>query len=139
MCAYMHVHVHMCMTGSGVEVRALAGVVVSFYCGPGFELRPPGLAASTSNHQVIWILKKNPEVKTSLKLVYRVRRGGSVVKGTCYSYKGLGFSSQHPHGGLQPPITLLPGDLTLSSDLCRNQACMWHTDVHVGKTFTHIK
>jgi hypothetical protein len=38
-----------------------------------------------------------------------------VVKSTvCYS-RGLGFDSQHPHGSLQPSITIVPYDSVPSS------------------------
>jgi hypothetical protein len=30
---------------------------------------------------------------------------------------GPGFSSQNPHGGSQPSVTPVPGDMTFSSDL----------------------
>lgn len=36
--------------------------------------------------------------------------------------------TQHPHDGLQPPVTTpVPGDPTPSSDLCKYQAHTWYT------------
>jgi hypothetical protein len=42
---------------------------------------------------------------------------GSAVKFTSCSFRGLGFSSQHPHGSSQPSETPFPGDLTPSFGL----------------------
>ena len=33
----------------------------------------------------------------------------------------------------------LAPNLILSSGLLKYQACTWYTDMHAGKTFTHIK
>lgn len=45
--------------------------------------------------------------------------------------KGSKFDSQHPHGGSQPPITPVPGDLTLLSDL--------HELLHTDGTHTYTQ
>lgn len=45
-------------------------------------------------------------------------RNGSVVKSTGCSCRGLGFDSQHPHDGLQPSVTQLPGYPAQSYDSC---------------------
>ena len=37
-------------------------------------------------------------------------RDSSVVKSTGCSFRGLGFTSQHPHGSLQLSVTPVPGD-----------------------------
>ena len=49
------------------------------------------------------------------------------------------FSSQYPHGGSQPSVTLVPGDLTPSSGLHRHQEHTQYTDIDVSKFPTHIK
>ena len=49
-------------------------------------------------------------------------RDDSVIRSICCSCGGPGFGSQHPHGSLQISETPVPGDLTLSSDLCIHQA-----------------
>ena len=36
--------------------------------------------------------------------------------------RGSGFGSSDPHGGSQPSVTPIPGDLMLSSDLRGHQA-----------------
>lgn len=56
---------------------------------------------------------------------------GSLVKSTC-SYRGLGFSFQHPYAQLSSV-----SHLTLFSDL-QNQAHMYYTFIHFNKTFIHI-
>lgn len=45
-------------------------------------------------------------------------RDGSTVKSAWFC-RGLGFGSQHPHSGLQPPVTPVSRDLIRSSDLCQ--------------------
>lgn len=40
---------------------------------------------------------------------------------------GLEFGSEHPHGIIQPSLTLNFGE---SYGLLRQQACMWHTYIH---------
>ena len=52
-------------------------------------------------------------------------RYGSVVKSTC-SCRGPRFGSQNPHSSSQPPVTLVPEDLTPSSGLHRHTACVWY-------------
>lgn len=45
-------------------------------------------------------------------------------------FRGPRFSSQNPHGGLQPFVSLVPGTLT-PSGLCRHQACTeWRQNTH---------
>lgn len=44
-----------------------------------------------------------------------------MVKST-YCCKGPGFYSQHPHGSLQSPVTLVPWSIMSSSDLQGHQA-----------------
>lgn len=41
------------------------------------------------------------------------------------------------HKGSQQSVTPVPANLTQSSGLCKCQAQLWHTDMHLGKT--HIK
>jgi hypothetical protein len=46
-------------------------------------------------------------------------RDSSAIKGTSCSSRGLRFNPQHPHHVcLQPSVTPVPGNPTLSSDLC---------------------
>lgn len=45
----------------------------------------------------------------------------SVVKSTCCSCRGLRFDSQNLHGGPQPSVTPVPGDLMPSSELSKHQ------------------
>lgn len=49
------------------------------------------------------------------------------------------FNSQHTHSGSQASVTSVSGDLTLSSDLCRFQVCMWFAYIHSGETLIHSK
>lgn len=44
-----------------------------------------------------------------------VWRDGKQLKGSCCSFRGHGFGSQHLHGCLEPPVTSL-GDPVPSSD-----------------------
>ena len=48
--------------------------------------------------------------------------------------EGLGFGSQHPHGGSQPSLSPVPGNPILSSDLLGYQAYVQYTYIHTGKT-----
>lgn len=67
---------------------------------------------------------------------------GSVVKSTCYFYRGPGFGSQHTRGDSQLPLTPVPGHPVLSSDFHKDHACTWyihtHTYTHRGNTLRHI-
>lgn len=56
-----------------------------------------------------------------------------MVKSTC---RGSRFRYQHLYGGLQPSISLVPGDLISSSSLRRHQAHTWYTGVQEN-THTH--
>lgn len=44
-----------------------------------------------------------------------------------------------PHGSSRPSVASVPGDPMLFSELYVNQACMWHTYIHLGKTLRHVK
>lgn len=55
------------------------------------------------------------------------------------SSSGPGFSSQHPHSGLQPSITSIPGDPKPSSDPLECQARRLYTDMHTCETLIHVK
>jgi hypothetical protein len=74
-----------------------------------------------------------PQLKTALGMQ---TRPGKQVRNIC-PCKGPGFDSQHPHGGSQPSITHIPGELMLSSDLFRHWPHTWYTDIHAIKTHTH--
>lgn len=67
------------------------------------------------------------------------RRDGSVVRNIGCSSRGPGLESQHPHGGLQPPVTPFSGDGMPSSGFCRHQASKWDTDMHADKIPILIK
>ena len=49
-----------------------------------------------------------------------------------------GLNSQHLHGGSQPSITPVLGNMIASSGLCEYVACKWCTNIEVGKTSIHI-
>jgi hypothetical protein len=66
-----------------------------------------------------------------------VWRGGSVVESTCWWPE---FSSQHPHGNSEPPITSILRDLTYSFGLCGTRhTCGWHTYVQAKHHSHEIK
>lgn len=46
--------------------------------------------------------------------------------------RGPGFDAQHPHGGSRSPLTLVPGDMKLSSGLHRY--CSTERCTKTGKT-----
>ena len=54
-----------------------------------------------------------------------------MAKSTGFSSIGPGFNSQHPHGGSQPSVTPVPGDL-------RAPGYMWYTYA-LRTTHIHIK
>lgn len=60
-----------------------------------------------------------------------------VLQSTRYSCRELGLGSQPPHGGLQPCVTPVPGDLTHSLDLCGHQTCMLFAYIHADRTLLH--
>jgi hypothetical protein len=62
----------------------------------------------------------------------------ALVKSTWCSFRGPSFHFQHLHGGLQPLVTPVPGDLTPSCILCRHQAFTWYIYRHSGKVLMNI-
>lgn len=70
---------------------------------------------------------------TTLKTGHGSWRNGSAVKSTCCFCRRQRLSSQYPHSGLQPFITLVPGDPTHSSDLLEHQACSCRQNIHTYK------
>ena len=62
-----------------------------------------------------------------------------MVKSTGCSSRGSGFDSQYPNGSSQLPAIPGHADLMPSSDFYWHQACMWDTDIHAGRTSTHIE
>lgn len=64
-------------------------------------------------------------------------RDGSVLKSNGCSSRGAPSASQHPYGGSQGTLTLVPGDMTVSSGLHRLQAHMWYTDTQGYNMNTH--
>lgn len=66
------------------------------------------------------------------------RQAGEMAQWCCCSRSRLGFTSWHPHGGTQPFVIPVPGDLTSYYDLRGEQAHMWHPYMHAGKhLYTH--
>lgn len=48
------------------------------------------------------------------------------------------FLLLHPHGGSQPPVTLVPGYLTSSPSFCGHCTHTWYTHMHVvTHTYVH--
>lgn len=62
-----------------------------------------------------------------------------LLKSTGCSSREPRFDSLHPHRGSQLSVTLVPGNLIPSSELCGHQAGMLYTDVHARQTPIHIK
>ena len=60
----------------------------------------------------------------------------SVVKSS--SCRGPRFNSQHRHGGSQPFITAVPGELLPSSDLRGYQVYILCPHIYVGRAFIHM-
>jgi hypothetical protein len=56
-----------------------------------------------------------------------------VVKSIGFSYRGPGFGSQHTHGVLQLPVTLVSRDPMLSSGFCGHCTHMVHTYIYAGE------
>lgn len=48
-------------------------------------------------------------------------------------FRVLTALSEDPHGGLQPFISLVTGNMTLSHGLCGHQAYKWYTHICSGK------
>lgn len=67
---------------------------------------PPALGAHAHTHTHT---KKNLTVKL-LEDQSQEWRDDSVVENTDFSFRGLGFNSQRPHGSSQSSITPFPGD-----------------------------
>lgn len=71
-------------------------------------------------------------------------RGGSMVKGTGYSYKAPGFGCQHLHGS-EPFVTLLTRDLmpSLASvgtrNICDTLTYRQNSHTHKNKLGVHRK
>jgi hypothetical protein len=63
-------------------------------------------------------------------------RGGSAIKKTCYSFRGLRFSSQHPYGGSQLSMTPVPWDLMPSSGFHGRCMPVVHRCSHRQDTYT---
>lgn len=59
--------------------------------------------------------------------------GDLVIKNTYCSFRGLKFSSQHPHDSLQTSGTLVTRDLMPSSSFLGNNAGTWHIHTEIGK------
>lgn len=47
------------------------------------------------------------------------------------------FPAPHGSSHVDHDITTVSGDLTASSDLCKYQAYVWYTYIHVGTTLMH--
>jgi hypothetical protein len=66
---------------------------------------------------------------------YAEGAGEGAVKSTGCSSKGPRFNAQHPHGSSQASVTLL----SVSSDFCGQQVCMWCIDTCSQSTHIHNK
>lgn len=55
------------------------------------------------------------------------------------SYQSCRRPSHHTHGGLQLSITLVPGNLTPSSDFYGHRTHRQYTEMQADKTFMHVK
>lgn len=71
-------------------------------------------------------------IATGLRADSRGWKGGSEAKSSGCSPRGLGFKSQHPHGGSQLALTPVPGNhaLFLSQQV---------PEIHADKTPTYIE
>jgi hypothetical protein len=72
------------------------------------------------------ILKRTPE---------RGWRGVLEVKNLGFSCRGFELDPQHLYSGSWLLLTPVPRDLLPSSDLHKEQAHTYQTDIHAGKTF----
>lgn len=66
-------------------------------------------------------------------------RDHSAVKSKKCSCRELGSDSHYAYGGLQLSATSVPEDPLPSSGFCEHYACVWCTDMHVGKNTIHVK
>lgn len=92
------------------------------------QARPRGKEVETSGP---WELSGRPPLSKDNVIGWR---SGSAVKHIGWSYRGLGFSSQHLC------VTPVLGYPMTSSELCGHQAYRWckNIDIHAGKTLIHI-
>lgn len=75
----------------------------------------------------------------SIKMEAGGWRNDSAVKSKRCSCRELGSDSHYAYGRLQLSATSVPEDLLPSSDLCTYYACVWCTNMHVGKSTIHIR
>jgi hypothetical protein len=87
------------------------------------------------NKKKIDLPQNNIQENKSFKMSGRVRRDGSVIKSTGYSFRGPWFKSQHQHRSSL--LTLIPGDLRPSTGPS-NMVCLLHIHTH-RQILTHIK
>lgn len=83
--------------------------------------------------------KKSRCVRPYLKSQNMGWRHGSVVGSIGCSHRVTGFDSRHTHGGLQPSVAPVPGELVPSPGLHRHCMHTEHrlgtqTDIHEAKT-----
>lgn len=57
-------------------------------------------------------------------------RDGSALKSTCYSCRGPGLGSQHPHSISQPSVTEVLYPHLSSKDSCTHRSHITHTQTH---------
>jgi len=63
-----------------------------------------------------------------------------VIKNTCYSCRGPGFNSQHPHGGPQASLAQVPGnEMLLPTSADTRKACAAHTYMQAKHPYTYKK
>lgn len=65
-------------------------------------------------------------------------RHGSVFKSTCFVCKWPRTDSQNLFVSLQLSAPLILEDLVPLYSLCRNQACMWCTNINPGNAFIEV-
>lgn len=75
----------------------------------------------------VYIIYYNKKALELVKTFSKDQKDGSEVWSSCCSFRRPKFSSQHAHGGSQPPVTPVSGDPMPSSGLLRPQTCIWYT------------
>jgi hypothetical protein len=79
------------------------------------------------------VVARKTESNLRVRLGKMSWRGSLVVEST----GGIGFDSQHPHGGSQQSVTPVPGNPRPSSGFLGYQAYKWCLGIHTDKTLTH--
>lgn len=101
-------------------------------------------------HICLFVFDVAPSVwKSARSCGIKGQRHGSVLYSTCCSSRGSGFNTHQPHGGSEPPLTLVPRNLTPSSGLSPpllsslgGSVCVWEGGIygtHTCRQAEHIK